>query len=145
MIANVIFGIILTITVILLWFGITRGNGWITAAGGVFLIVSAFVGLRITIISMDQKGKERRRVNVLRKNAELWAKKRAELRTMYIQRTNTEPSKFALDREVTNLVKKLNPNATNMEIRRAITLSVYNPTYNDEKWLTNAELGINMY
>ncbi len=138
MIANIIFGVLLTTTIILLWLGLTRGNGWITAIGGVFLMVSAFVGLRVFIMSMDLSGKERRRVNMLRKNAELWANKRTELRTKYIKEKNMPPSKFALDVEVSNLVKNVNPNATSFEIRRAIELSQYKPTYSDN-WLRDAE------
>ena len=139
MIANIILGVLLTITIVLLWLGITRGNGWMIAAGGVFLMASSFVGLRGVIMSTDLKGKERRRVKVLRKNAELWANKRTELRTKYINEKRKIPSELALNLEVSNyLVKNVNANATSFEIRRAIELSQYKPTYADS-WLRNAE------
>ncbi len=139
MIANIIFVVLLTTTIILLWLGLTRVNGWITAIGGVFLKVSAFVGLRVFIMLKELSGIERRRVNMLRKNAELWANKRNELRTKYIKEKGSAPSEIALNVEVSNyLVKNVNPNATSFEIRRAIELSQYRPTYADN-WLRNAE------
>ena len=74
---NVFVAISIGITAVLLIAGMTRGDGNITAVGGIFALISAFSGLYAVFISFNENNKDIKTVKrweLQRTNASLWRK-----------------------------------------------------------------------
>lgn len=74
---NALVAISIGITAVLLLYGIIRGDGNVTAVGGIFALISSFSGLYAVFNSSNENNKDIemvKRWDLQRTNASLWSK-----------------------------------------------------------------------